>query len=79
MPLKTLSGKHADLRKGHGGRDNDPDFGSRMRGSGELADLLARRFNVACKRIGFDSERRNRALDTTRCRVPGRARQMPLF
>jgi DNA repair photolyase len=62
-----------------GGRDNDPAFGSRMRGSGELADLLAQRFHIACKRLGFNGERRNRALDVTQFRVPGRAAQMPLF
>jgi len=77
-PLKA---KHVMSRvhEMRGGRDNDPGFGSRMRGSGELADLLARRFDIACKRIGFNGERRNRALDTTRFRVPGRAEQLPLF
>lgn len=62
-----------------GGRDNDPRFGSRMRGSGELAELLAQRFDIACKRIGFNGERRNLTLDTTQFRVPGRAQQAPLF
>ncbi len=51
-----------------GGRDNDPRFGTRMRGTGELADLLSKRFRIACDRLGFDSERRNGALDTTRFR-----------
>lgn len=62
-----------------GGRDNDPNFGSRMRGSGELAELLAQRFQVACKRLGFNAEQRNRALSTAQFRVPGRQQQMPLF
>ncbi len=62
-----------------GGRDNDPAFGSRMRGSGELADLLAQRFHIACKRLGFNGGRRNRALDVTQFRVPGRAAQLSLF
>ena len=43
-------------------------FGSRMRGSGEFADLLRRRFDIACERLGFNSGRRNRALDTARFR-----------
>ncbi|MBB5986184.1 PA0069 family radical SAM protein [Sphingobium lignivorans] len=30
-----------------GGRDNDPDFGSRMRGSGPYADLIRMRFDKA--------------------------------
>lgn len=62
-----------------GGRDNDPRFGSRMRGTGELAELLAQRFAIACKRIGFNSGRRNLTLDITHFKVPGRAGQMSLF
>ncbi|MEK6594273.1 MAG: PA0069 family radical SAM protein [Pseudomonadota bacterium] len=62
-----------------GGRDNDPNFGSRMRGTGELAELLAQRFRVSCKRLGFNAGKRNRALDTTLFNVPGRQQQMPLF
>jgi DNA repair photolyase len=77
-PLKA---KHvmSRVREMRGGRDNDPDFGTRMRGTGELAELLAQRFDVACRRLGFNSERRNGALDTTRFKAPGAGRQMPLF
>jgi len=60
-----------------GGRDNDPAFGSRLRGQGELARLLAQRFEKACHRLGFNAGTRNRGLDTTRFRVP--TRQMNLF
>lgn len=60
-----------------GGRDNDPNFGSRMRGQGELAQLLGQRFERACKRLGFNSAERNRELDITQFRVP--TRQMNLF
>ena len=35
------------------GRDNDPRFGSRMRGEGPVADLVAQRFTLAKKRLGF--------------------------
>jgi DNA repair photolyase len=55
------------------GRDNDARFGSRIRGEGELADLLAQRFARACARLGFDTGRRNRDLDLTRFRPPPRA------
>jgi DNA repair photolyase len=37
------------------GRDNDPDFFSRMRGRGPWADLLRTRFEIACKRHGIPS------------------------
>jgi DNA repair photolyase len=77
-PLKA---KHVMSRvhQMRGGRDNDPNFGSRMRGTGELADLLAQRFEIACKRVGFDRGSRYFTLDTTRFAVPGQAQQMALF
>jgi DNA repair photolyase len=62
-----------------GGRDNDPRFGTRMRGTGEFAELLARRFEIAARRLGFESGRRHRELDTTRFHVLGRGRQGSLF
>ena len=60
-----------------GGRDNDPEFGARMRGRGELAELLRVRFDVACRRLGFNRERT--ALDTTQFQRPGPDGQMDLF
>jgi len=38
-----------------GGRDYDATFGLRMRGTGPFADLLRTRFDVASRRLGFDS------------------------
>jgi DNA repair photolyase len=38
-----------------GGRDNDPRFGARMRGTGPVAELLRARFNIACKRLYLNS------------------------
>ena len=77
-PLKA---KHvmSRVQAMRGGRDNDPNFGSRMRGTGEFAELLARRFVVASQRLGFDSGKRNRELDTTLFRVPGNRDQLALF
>ncbi|MGD8310700.1 MAG: PA0069 family radical SAM protein [Chromatiales bacterium] len=42
------------VRDTRGGRMNDPRFGSRMRGVGEYADLIAQRFRVATRRLGFE-------------------------
>lgn len=42
------------VRELHGGRDYDPEFGTRMRGQGLWADLIHRRANVARKRLGLD-------------------------
>lgn len=38
-----------------GGRDNDPRFGTRMRGEGQFAELLKQRFEIARRRLGFAS------------------------
>jgi DNA repair photolyase len=38
-----------------GGRDNDPRFGTRMRGTGPIAELLRNRFKLACKRLDLNS------------------------
>ena len=64
-----------------GGRDNDPNFGSRMTGEGELAKLLEQRFHRACARLGFNAERmlRNSRQDTTLFKPPSSSGQMDLF
>jgi len=36
-----------------GGKDYDSSFGQRMRGTGVYAQLLARRFGLACRRLGY--------------------------
>ncbi len=41
------------IRELHGGRDYDPDFGTRMTGSGPFADLLRARLVLACRRLGL--------------------------
>jgi DNA repair photolyase len=43
------------VRDMRGGRDNDPRFGHRMRGTGPYAELLSRRFRLACSRLGLNS------------------------
>lgn len=55
-----------------GGRDNDARFGSRMRGEGEYAGLLAQRFRLACRRLGLNSGERL-SLRTDRFRPPPQA------
>ncbi len=60
------------VRDARGGRDNDPEFGTRMRGTGAYAELIRARFKVASRRLGLDSARA-RPLDTTLFRPPGPA------
>jgi DNA repair photolyase len=40
-----------------GGRDNDPDFFTRMRGEGPWADLMSNRFAAAARKHGLKNER----------------------
>lgn len=78
--------RHYPLKAGHviarirdlrDGRENDPNFGSRMSGEGPFADLIAKRFAIACQRLGLQSSARGGA-DTTKFRVPG-AEQLRLL
>jgi len=47
------------IRAMRGGRDNDPRFGSRMRGTGPYAVLLRNRFRIACQRLNLQSSARD--------------------
>ena len=59
------------VRDARGGRDNDPNFGTRMRGTGAYAELLRSRFKVTTRRLGLDSPRVS--LNRTLFRPPGPA------
>ena len=65
------------LRQARGGRDDDARFGSRMRGEGALADLIERRFDGACRRLGLG--RRDADLDTAAFRPPASGGQLSLW
>jgi DNA repair photolyase len=66
------------LREMRDGRENDPEFGSRMRGNGIYADLLKQRFRIATGRLGYNQERQ--ALDISRFKKPpSRDGQLNLF
>jgi DNA repair photolyase len=47
----------ARIREMRSGRLNDPRFGHRMRGEGPYAQLLDRRFRLACERAGLGESR----------------------
>jgi DNA repair photolyase len=71
------------VRQTRGGKDNDPRFGERMRGTGNFAELISRRFALACKRFGLNGHggggRRRIELDCTKFVPPSPAGQMKLF
>jgi DNA repair photolyase len=77
FPLKAAH-VMSRVRQMRGGRENDPAFGSRMRGEGLLAELIEKRFDIACSRLGLNRERRA-ALDTTRFKPPYGGPQLDLF
>ena len=69
-----------------GGRDNDPNFGTRMSGTGKFAELIEKRFDIACKRFGLNSRndgtpagRARPELDCSLFRPPNPGGQIPLF
>jgi DNA repair photolyase len=66
----------ATIQSIRGGRDNDPGFGSRMKGQGPWADLLQTRFAIACRKHGLNTERIGLRSDLFR---PPRGPQGDLF
>lgn len=68
-----ILGRLADLR---GGKLNDPNFGSRMTGTGPLAEQIGRLLEVAQRRAGLDRPREPLSTKAFRRRIPG---QMELF
>ncbi|MFQ5974619.1 MAG: radical SAM protein, partial [Alphaproteobacteria bacterium] len=58
------------VRETREGKLYDSSFATRMRGTGKYAELLAKRFALACKRLGLN--RNDWALDTSRFRPPPR-------
>jgi DNA repair photolyase len=65
------------LREMRGGRENDPEFGTRFSGQGLFAQLLSKRFQLACERIGFNRE--HVSLDTSKFTKPNLNGQQSLF
>ena len=58
------------VRDMRGGRDNDPAFGARMRGTGPMAELLRARFQLACRQHGLNGQRRGLTQPTHLFRPP---------
>jgi len=71
------------VKQVRGGRENDPRFGFRMSGSGKFSELIDKRFDLACRRLGLNSEDRYMAarggLDCSLFKPPGSGAQMSLF
>jgi len=64
------------VRDTRGGKVYDSRFGVRMCGSGEYADLIARRFDIARRKLGFSDFA---PLDATQFHAPRCGPQLDLF
>jgi DNA repair photolyase len=65
------------IRSMRGGKDYDAEWSKRMRGDGPYAWQIARRFEIATKRLGLNGERPR--LDCESFRVPGTGKQLALL
>ncbi len=67
------------VRELSGGKDYDSRFGARQRGTGVFADLFRKRFELACRKHGLNTERRKQ-LDTSKfVPIVMQGKQMGLF
>ncbi len=66
------------LRQMHGGQLYHAEHGARMRGRGPIADMVAARFALACRRLGLDRERPPLRCDLFR-RPQASAGQLDMF
>lgn len=58
------------INQSRGGKDYDSTFGVRMRGTGPYAELLRMRFELAARKLGFDSASARQDLATDLFRPP---------
>jgi DNA repair photolyase len=78
FPLKAAH-VMSRIREMRAGKENDPEFGTRMSGTGLFAQLLAQRFEKACARLGLRDREGAFDLDCSLFRKPGAAGQGMLF
>lgn len=65
------------LREMRDGKENDSEFGTRFRGNGLFAQLLSKRFQLACERMGLNCGQES--LDTGKFIKPNPNGQQSLF
>src|SRR6476659_8281499 len=66
------------IRDMRGGKDYDSTFGTRMTGTGPIAWMIGRRFEVACERLGFNTATVKTTTEHFRPPLPA-AEQLDLF
>jgi DNA repair photolyase len=66
------------IRDMRGGKDYDSTFGQRQTGTGPIAWMIGRRFEVACEKLGFNAVKHKVTTEHFRPPRPG-AKQLDLF
>ena len=66
------------IRDMRGGKDYDSTFGQRQTGTGPIAWMIGRRFEVACEKLGFNAAKHKTTTEHFRPPRPG-AKQLDLF
>ncbi|MBN8978130.1 MAG: PA0069 family radical SAM protein [Rhizobiales bacterium] len=66
------------IREMRGGRDYDSQWGTRMKGTGPIAWMIGRRFEMACERLGLNKRRSKLTMDHF-SRPPRNGQQLSLF
>jgi len=66
------------IREMRGGRDYDSQWGTRMKGTGPMAWMIGRRFEMACEKLGLNKRRAKLTMDHF-VRPPRGGEQLSLF
>jgi DNA repair photolyase len=66
------------IRDMRGGRDYDSQWGTRMKGTGPMAWMIGRRFEIACEKLGLN-KRRSKLTTDHFVRPKGGGQQLSLF
>jgi DNA repair photolyase len=66
------------IRDMRGGRDYDSQWGTRMKGTGPIAWMIGRRFEIACEKLGLN-KRRSKLTTEHFVRPKRNGRQLSLF
>jgi DNA repair photolyase len=66
------------IREMRGGKDYDSQWGTRMKGTGPMAWMIGRRFEIACEKLGLNKRRAKLTTDHF-ARPKGYGQQLSLF
>ena len=66
------------IREMRGGKDYDSQWGTRMKGTGPMAWMIGRRFEIACEKLGLNKRRAKLTTDHF-ARPKGFGQQLSLF